>query len=485
MGHRRGWRPPQRHRPGVGPVVVLPPAVPPVSGPSTRPLPVLRVKRSGFFRWTGWRSIQRRSAAAGPPPIPLSAPVQAHRRNLALAGFFWRRKWRSSRRKRLSIVTPPPGSLAFPARPQRAIAALKAFFWRRKWRPPPRKRPALGVPPPALPAPSFIIGPVRYLAGPRGKGIFRRKWRARASKGTLFPTIPAAPPQQPAPVLRQQRLRTLSMPGVYWRRKWRPRQRRRFVNIIIPPVPQLPAPLKRVKAWLLRRPRARPKRKRFDFIAKPAPVPPVALPPRRQLKRVQNSGHRRPFFPHQRHHLGIGPPPRPIAPPQILKPRWFVIGPTRQMTAVGPLRSMTAVGPSLAPRTAVAPARQYQTTAQARGPLLMAAPRFFQPAIDAGETASVSFDFGPVLDPTVSIINIDHIVCAVTLGGPDPSPQSRIIGNGALVASDATGVASCQVVQLIGGNMIAGTTYLIQVFVNTTDGALIDIGAHINCVMPV
>lgn len=438
-------------------------------------------KKEGVFRH-GWRAIARKGSTA--PPLqatPISPETLRLRRN-TLRPFWEASRKRARRRPRKPVALGVPTFQTQSPRPPKRRNATAAAR-RKLWRPPQRKHPGIGPPPIPPPPPQFFAGSTRFVAVWREKGIFRRRWRAVARHGFFAPDTPIAAAQLPAPVLAQQHQRARRI-GIALSRKWKPRPRKRVVDIFIPPALQQPTPHKRGVKLLnvLRKRKWWPRRKHLLFQAAPLPPTPSPYPPKRQRRRVERTGHRRLFFPYQRARPGVGPPPRPIPPPGILRTFYRVLGPTRQMTAVGPLRSMTAVG-SARMLTAVATPRRYIVVAVQPSTFTMAQTKQLQPPIDVGELAAVSFDFGPSLNTGIFITSVQSMICAVNSGGPDATPQSRIIGASAIVPSNTTGATGNQVNQLVG-SMVGNTTYMLQCFVNTSDGQLLDLWVHLLCDLP-
>jgi hypothetical protein len=104
------------------------------------------------------------------------------------------------------------------------------------------------------------------------------------------------------------------------------------------------------------------------------------------------------------------------------------------------------------------------------------------PPILTGETRTIGFDFGPILNSGVTIGSIASVTCTVHYG-TDASPSSRLIGAPSIVASEATSAASAGVAQNIG-TMQNGVTYTLTCYVDTSDGQVLGIETHISCVAP-
>jgi|SRR5581483_3708544 len=106
------------------------------------------------------------------------------------------------------------------------------------------------------------------------------------------------------------------------------------------------------------------------------------------------------------------------------------------------------------------------------------------PPILTGETRTIGFDFGPILNSGVAIQSNPQpsISCAVHYGA-DAAASSRLIGNPSIVASKATGAASAAIAQNIG-TMLDGVTYVLTCYVNTSDGQVLGIETHIACEAP-
>jgi hypothetical protein len=91
------------------------------------------------------------------------------------------------------------------------------------------------------------------------------------------------------------------------------------------------------------------------------------------------------------------------------------------------------------------------------------------PAIDAAvENETVTWDFGPMLQPGVTIQSVASLTCSVFFGA-DPSPASRLIGGFQIGVSPSSGAPNQAVYQLVGG-MLDGVIYRLLCVVQTSDG---------------
>jgi hypothetical protein len=104
------------------------------------------------------------------------------------------------------------------------------------------------------------------------------------------------------------------------------------------------------------------------------------------------------------------------------------------------------------------------------------------PPILTGETRTIGFDFGPILNSGVTISSIGSITCTVHYG-TDADAGARLIGSPSIVSSQSTGAASAGVAQDIG-TMLDGVTYTLTCYVNTSDGQVLGIETHIAAVAP-
>jgi hypothetical protein len=104
------------------------------------------------------------------------------------------------------------------------------------------------------------------------------------------------------------------------------------------------------------------------------------------------------------------------------------------------------------------------------------------PPILTGETRTIGFDFGPIINAGVTISSVQSVTCTVHYG-TDASASSRLIGSASIVASEATGAASAGIAQNIG-TMQAGVTYTLTCYVNTSDGQVPGIETHIGSIAP-
>ena len=94
----------------------------------------------------------------------------------------------------------------------------------------------------------------------------------------------------------------------------------------------------------------------------------------------------------------------------------------------------------------------------------------FPPIADA-ENEYLTFDFSGILNgATISSV---HLVNCSLIWGRDESPESRVIGNAVVVGNS---------VKQLFGTMIGGSRYLIQCYVETSDGQQLAVQSRVNCV---
>lgn len=115
----------------------------------------------------------------------------------------------------------------------------------------------------------------------------------------------------------------------------------------------------------------------------------------------------------------------------------------------------------------------------------MAYTQTLYPPIDSSvEQDNITFDFGPILAPGVSITSVISVSCtAVTNAILDATPSARVLGTAAVVQSPST-LALAGAVVILVGNMIAGVTYLLQVVVGTSDNQKLSLWCRLPCVAP-
>lgn len=90
------------------------------------------------------------------------------------------------------------------------------------------------------------------------------------------------------------------------------------------------------------------------------------------------------------------------------------------------------------------------------------------PPIDANVAEeNIAFDFGLVLDPTVTLQGVLAINVTV-IAGSDPTPQMRLLGSPQIIASPTTGALASAVVQRFG-QTLDGVIYGLQCVAQTSD----------------
>lgn len=171
-----------------------------------------------------------------------------------------------------------------------------------------------------------------------------------------------------------------------------------------------------------------------------------------------------------------------------LNPNYIATGARRSIVAVGQPRGVIAAG--LRRETVAAGLQRSMIACGApRSRIVvgvtnsMSQTNDLTPPIDATvEQETITFDYGRMLavGVTVSIVSIS---CTV-VSGSDVTPSSRLLGVPAVVTSPNSGGASQAVSQLVG-TMVAGTVYLLQCVVSTSDGQKPSLWTHLACQAPV
>lgn len=105
------------------------------------------------------------------------------------------------------------------------------------------------------------------------------------------------------------------------------------------------------------------------------------------------------------------------------------------------------------------------------------------PPIDATvEQETVTFDYGGILKPGITLTGTPTITCDV-YGGTDPTPDARIIGPWRIGDSPNTGAPNAAIYQVFG-QMLAGVTYRLQCVCTTSDGQTLSLWTHLGCDQP-
>jgi hypothetical protein len=125
---------------------------------------------------------------------------------------------------------------------------------------------------------------------------------------------------------------------------------------------------------------------------------------------------------------------------------------------------------------ASAPAGRIRVTASKKGPLYMPRGNDFSP-MDANETVTLTFDFGPWLASGVTISSITDLSCAV-FKGTDADADTRLVGSAQTASSPTTGAAQAAVLQQIGNSPVTGVIYRIDAVVVTSDNQTLNLYAH-------
>jgi hypothetical protein len=118
----------------------------------------------------------------------------------------------------------------------------------------------------------------------------------------------------------------------------------------------------------------------------------------------------------------------------------------------------------------------------------MAQTNSLEPPIDATvEVETITFDYGRLLNPGVTLTTIVLMACTISSlnpnGGSDLNPQSRLIGSPQIVVSPKTGAAGSAVAQLFG-TAVANVEYLIQCAASTSDGQMLSLWTHLQAQQP-
>lgn len=98
------------------------------------------------------------------------------------------------------------------------------------------------------------------------------------------------------------------------------------------------------------------------------------------------------------------------------------------------------------------------------------------------EQETVTFDYGGILKPGITLTGTPTITCEV-YSGTDPTPAARIIGPWRMGDSPNTGAPNAAIYQLVG-NMLAGTTYRLQCVCATSDTQNLSLWTHLGCEQP-
>lgn len=108
------------------------------------------------------------------------------------------------------------------------------------------------------------------------------------------------------------------------------------------------------------------------------------------------------------------------------------------------------------------------------------------PPIEPDEVETITFDFGRILAPGVSISSVLLVSCLVTDGSKvsDPTPAARLIGSPQIIAGGpppaGSGVANAAVAQLVG-TCIDGCRYRLEAAIISSDGQTLSVITHLPC----
>ena len=252
-----------------------------------------------------------------------------------------------------------------------------------------------------------------------------------------------------------------------------PHPRRERAGGIVPALALVETPLTRfIPFWMMAppHPEPHPRREKAGSI-----VPPLALTEQRLQVFYPTFWQVVPPEPHPKPERGTALLRSDLLPiisfrAIIPNPNYISVGRPRIMVSLGQPRQRISAG---APRNRVV--LGISNAVSQTNELL--------PPIDSSvEIETVTFDFGLILAPGVTITSVVSLTCQV-LSGTDPNPASRLVGGAAIVPSPNTGLANQAVSQLVG-TMIGGVTYRLQCVATSSDGQTISLWNHLTCQTP-